>query len=221
MKLVIVRHYKTKSNAQELIMGWSDAPPEDDFAEDLYYVEDLLLLSRFEFDAIWSSKLERAIRTAKFFAKLNKIPNHYDSDELNEIDYGVLTNKRKKWAEKHFPKYKKDPDFVYPKGESFRQMQSRCVNFIDKHKDKEQDNTVLLVVHAGVIRALVCHYLQLPYADNLKRRIGHRYIGVLELNAAGAVTYNEIGEYSDFVTENILDIPFKSENPVDEIKLNR
>ena len=190
-------------------MGWSDAPPEDDFAEDLYYVEGLLLISKFEFDAVWSSKLERANRTAKFFAKLNKIPNHYKTDELNEIDYGLLTNKRKKWAEKHFPKHKTDPDFVYPKGESFRQMQTRCVNFLEKHIAKANNDTVLLVVHAGVIRSLVCHFLQLPYAENLKRRIGHRYIGVLDLKKGGTVTYDEIGEHSDFVSENILSIPLK------------
>lgn len=209
MKLVIVRHYKTKSNTQELIMGWSDAPPEDDFAEDLYFVEGMLLISKYDFDAVWSSKLERANRTAKFFAKLNKISNHVKSDDLNEIDYGLLTNKRKKWAEKHFPKHKIDPDFVYPKGESFRQMQSRCINFIEKQKVKDNDDTVLLVVHAGVIRGLVCHYLQLPYSENLKRKIGHRYIGVLEINKNGSVTYDEIGESSDFVSENIVSIPLE------------
>ena len=190
-------------------MGWSDAPPEDDFAEDLYFVEGVLLISKYNFDVVWSSKLERANRTAQFFAKLNKISNHIKTDELNEIDYGLLTNKRKKWAEKHFPKHKKDPDFIYPKGESFRQMQSRCVNFIEKQKTENQDNTVLLVVHAGVIRGLICHYLGLPYSENLKRRIGHRYIGVFDIKKDGDITYDEIGESSDFVSENILDVPLK------------
>ena len=190
-------------------MGWSDAPPEDDFAEDLYFVEGLLLISKYNFDAVWSSNLERANRTAKFFAKLNKISSHVKTDELNEVDYGLLTNKRKKWAENHFPKHKKDPDFVYPKGESFRQMQSRCVNYIEKQKANCMNDTVLLVVHAGVIRGLVCHYLQLPYAENLKRRIGHRYIGVLEVKNDGDISYDEIGESSDFVSENILSIPLK------------
>ena len=209
MKLVIVRHYKTKSNTKELIMGWSDAPPEDDFAEDLYFVEGMLLISKYDFDAVWSSKLERAERTAKFFATLNKIPSHVKSDELNEIDYGSLTNKRKKWAEKHYPKHKNDADFVYPKGESFRQMQSRCVNFIEKQMTRDKSDPVLLVVHAGVIRGLICHYLQLPYSINLKRRIGHRYIGVLDINENGKVTYDEIGENSDFVSENIIRIPYQ------------
>lgn len=191
-------------------MGWSDAPPEDDFAEDLYYVEGLLLISKYDFNAVWSSKLERSNRTAKFFAKLNKIPSHFKTDELNEINYGVLTNKRKQWAQKNYPKYKTDPDFVYPEGESFRQMQTRCVNFIDKNRDKNKNNTVLLVVHAGVIRSLICHYLQLPYAVNLKRRIGHRYIGVLDLKDNSTATYDEIGEYSDFVSENIIKVPVKT-----------
>ena len=66
MKLVIVRDYKTKSTTQELIMGWSDAEPEEDFAEDLYYVESRLLISNYDLEAVWSSELNRARRTAKF-----------------------------------------------------------------------------------------------------------------------------------------------------------
>ena len=193
-------------------MGWSDAPPEDDFAEDLYYVEGQLLISKYDFNAVWSSKLERANRTAKFFAKLNKINNHIKTDELNEIDYGLLTNKSKKWAEKHFPKHKMDPDFVYPKGESFRKMQKRCVKFIDKQISGSNFECGLVVVHAGVIRGLICHYLNLPYSENLKRKIGHRYIGVMDFNKKGQVKYDEMGEFSEFVTDGTLTLPALGES---------
>ena len=207
MKLIIVRHYKTKSNAQELIMGWGDAPPEDGFAEDLYFVGRKLIKSKYKFDIVWSSELERAKQTAKFFSELNEISTHIKSDQLNEIDYGLLTNKRKKWAEKHFPKYKKDADFVYPRGESFRQMQKRSVSFIDKQISENPGKCGLVVVHAGVIRGLICHYLNLPYSENLRRRIGHRYIGVLNFDKKGVVEYDEIGESSDFVNDKIFTIP--------------
>ena len=118
----------------------------------------------------------------------------------------LLTNKSKKWAEKKFPKHKTDAKFIYPKGESFSQMQKRSVGYIDKQISKNDWKCGLVVVHAGVIRGLICHYLNLPYSENLKRKMGHRYIGVMDFSKKGHVKYDEIGEYSDFVTDGIVTI---------------
>ena len=88
-----------------------------------------------------------------------------------------VSKKSKAWVEKHVPQHKRDPQFIYPEGESFAQMQQRSVAFIDDLARQYGGETVLLVAHAGVIRGLVCHYLKLDYATNLRRKITHRYIG--------------------------------------------
>ena len=86
-------------------------------------------------------------------------------------------------------------------------MQKRSIKFIDQQICENNQKCGLVVVHAGVIRGLICHYLGLPYSENLKRRIGHRYIGVLNVHDNGHVDYDELGEYSDFVVDNIISIP--------------
>ena len=42
MRLFVVRHYKTISNAQRLIIGWGDSPPADGWEADLVAVSDAL-----------------------------------------------------------------------------------------------------------------------------------------------------------------------------------
>lgn len=204
MKIILVRHYKTKSNTRELIMGWSDAPPEDDYEEDLFYVGDVLVRSKLNIDTVWSSNLGRAKNTARFLTSLDNISSYNSTDKLNEIDYGSLTEKGKKWAEDNYPKHKLDASFVYPGGESFKQMQARCVKFINKRVKDKNSTCCLLVVHAGVIRGIVCHYMKLPYSKNLKRKIGHRYVGVIDFDSSDSVQYTELGEHSDFVKDDIV-----------------
>ena len=114
---------------------------------------------------------------------------------------------KKKWVAENYPQYKTDPDFVYPEGESFRQMQERSVNFIASLASSHSQETILFVVHAGVIRGLVCHFLGLNYAENLKRKISHRYIGDFVFEGAECSRYNEFGKPSGFVRDGVIAVP--------------
>ncbi|MCP3867581.1 MAG: histidine phosphatase family protein [Gammaproteobacteria bacterium] len=126
---------------------------------------------------------------------------------LNEINYGTLYRKKKSWVERNIPQHKKDPDFIYPEGESFRQMQLRSVGFLKSLAAKRQGKSILVVVHAGVIRGVVSWFLGLPYSENLKRRITHRYIGVFSFEGEACVGYDELGTLSGFVKDQVTTIP--------------
>lgn len=126
----------------------------------------------------------------------------HDSAQLNEVNYGsALFRKSKTWVVENMPLHKRDLDFVYPNGESFRQMQARSVGYILSLAVNQQDNVILVVAHAGVIRGLVCHFLKLDYASNLNARIPHTYIGDFQLTNGTAVSYEELGEASGIVKE--------------------
>jgi broad specificity phosphatase PhoE len=141
------------------------------------------------------------------------IKNIYSSPALREINYGKLYNKNKKWVEKNIPRHKKDPDFVYPDGESFLQMQKRSVAFIESLSLKHPDETLLIVIHAGVIRGLVCHFLELDYSKNLKRHMGHQYIGDFTLEDKTCVRYDELGKPSEFIREGVVQVPLYRSYP--------
>jgi len=204
MRIILVRHYKTTSNETGKIMGWGDAPPAKNWQEDSNHVAQVLLKAHLNTQIIYTSSLTRAINTGNFYADILGIKQVQDTPALNEVNYGKLYNKSKKWAEKFVHGHKKDPDLVYPDGESFNQMKTRCIAFVESISKKHPDNTVLIVVHAGIIRCLVSHFLKLDYEHNLTRKIGHRYIGDFRIKGKNCIRYNELGKESGFITEGII-----------------
>ena len=207
MRAIITRHYKTLINAAEQILGWGDSPRNIDWEDDVKYVDENLRQRGIQFDAVYSSVLERARQTAMFHARRHGIKLINDSPALNEVNYGDLYKKKKKWVAEHFPLHKKDPDFVYPGGESFRQMQERSVSYFSSLASVHHDQTILLVVHAGVIRGLISHFCGLDYAENLKRKISHRYIGEFLFDGETCIRYDELGKPSGFVRDGAINVP--------------
>lgn len=210
MRVIITRHYKTLINAAEEILGWGDSPRDSGWRADVEYVSAQLQQRGIHFDAVYSSDLERARQTAMFHARRYGINVIHDTPALNEVNYGKLFKKKKKWVSEHYPQYKKDPDFVHPEGESFRQMQQRSVALLTSLAKTHPQQTVLIVAHAGVIRGLVSHFLGLNYADNLKHKISHRYIGDFQFDGETCASYDELGKPSGFVHDGVIKIPFSS-----------
>jgi broad specificity phosphatase PhoE len=209
MRAIVVRHYKTLINESGLIMGWGDAPRVKGWEADLVYVDRILQQRDIQISAVYTSYLERARQTGMFYARKRGIHLVRDTLALNEINYGRLFRKSKSWVETTIPQHKKDPDFEYPGGESFRQMQARSVEFFESLSDRHQADCILVVVHAGVIRGFVSHFLGLPYAENLKRKITHRYIGDFLFEGDHCVRYDELGKPSGFVRDGVISVPLE------------
>ncbi len=213
MRAIIIRHYKTRFNVSERILGWGDSPRDRDWRADVDFIGTQLLEHGVSIDAIHSSDLKRSRETAKYFGRCFGITSPHKTPALNEVNYGKLNKKTKKWVAKHYPQHKTDADFVYPQGESFRQMQQRSAGYLSALAMTQPQQTVLIVVHAGVIRGLVSHFLNLNYAEHLKHKISHSYIGDFQFDGNTCVGYDELGKASGFVHEGIIEIPFSSPRP--------
>ena len=207
MRAIIVRHYKTLLNASGQILGWGDAPRAADWRGDLAFVEDALRERRISPDVIYASALERARQTAIHYAQRSGMDSVHTSPALNEVNYGLLFGKSKKWVTRTIPQHKTDPDFVYPEGESFRQMQRRSVRFLVSLTRLHPGQTVLIVVHAGVIRGLVSHFLGLDYGSQLRQKISHRFIGDFRFVGERCAIYDELGQASGFVRSGMVTVP--------------
>ena len=207
MRFILTRHYKTRSNEDDRILGWGDSPPGSDWKADIEYVDARLQAHGLDFDEIYSSNLERSRQTAIIHAVRYGIAFVNSAAELNEINYGKLQKHKKSWVARRYPQHKKNPDMVYPEGESFRQMQQRSVEFLLSLDAKHPTQTVLIVAHAGVIRGLVSHFLGLELADNLKQKVSFRYIGDFLLEDGNCLRYDELGEASGFVHNAVIELP--------------
>ncbi len=206
MRVLLTRHCKTKFNVSGHIMGWSDSPQVDDWLDDVQFVESELAQRGVQPDLVYTSALGRARHTGDYLAaQFERMAEH--SQQLNEVDYGELSEKPKKWVAATYPLHKVDPDFTYPGGESFSAMQVRAVAYLNELAETHGDQTLLCVAHAGVIRGLISHYLHLDFAAQLRRKIPHRYIGVLYLEHGVCQTYEEWGDPSGFVTEQAITLP--------------
>lgn len=209
MRIIAVRHYKTEGNLARQIIGWAESPPADGWQADLVDVMKSLQASDIEFDQVYTSDLKRAEDTGLYYAQSLGIDQVVHAQPLREINYGRMSGKNKDWVEKHVPLHKKDPDYVYPDGESFAQMQGRSVAYLRGLAAEHASDTLLVVAHAGVIRGLISDFLGLDYHDNLKRRITHRYIGDFTFKGDNCVSYNEHGRRSGFIRDGVIKVPLK------------
>lgn len=209
MRAIVVRHYKTLSNAHRRIMGWADTPPAANWEQDLAYVERALHRRDVTLDAVYSSSLGRARNTAQYYADKRGILAPQEDAGLNEVNYGSLSHKPKQWVVEHCPEYKSDPDYVYPDGESFRQMQQRSVEAFLRIAQRHESETVLIVAHAGVIRGLICHLLGLDLGAHLKRKVSHRYLGDFLIRNDTCTYYDEVGIRSGFVRDDVVRLPWQ------------
>jgi alpha-ribazole phosphatase len=210
MRLIVVRHYKTTSNESGNIIGWSDAPPVREWREDINYVNDVLAGLKLKINRIYTSKLRRARNTGLFYANSQKIHKVYHAAELNEVNYGKMSKKSKSWVAQNVPEHKKDPDYCYPDGESFSQMQKRSVDYVLELARKYPDKVIMIVVHAGIIRGLLCHFLGLDYAPNLDQHLGHRYIGIFDFDGEKCTRYEEVGKKSGFIRHGVVKTPHQN-----------
>jgi alpha-ribazole phosphatase len=208
MRVILTRHYQTISNAAGRILGWGNSPPCPGWKADVDFIDNRLREDGVSFDAVYSSDLERARETAKTYAGSFGIADVVAIPELKEINYGNLQTRNKSWVTEHYPQHKKNPELVYPDGESFQQMQQRSVQFLSSLTLAHPELTVLVVSHAGVIRGIISHFLGLEYASSLKHRIPFRYIGDFLFEGENCVRYDELGKSSGFVEDGAIEIPF-------------
>ncbi|WP_411725361.1 alpha-ribazole phosphatase [Methyloglobulus sp.] len=166
MDIYLIRHTKTET-VTGLCYGQSDVALADSFVAEARLIHkklpdlspDCLIIS---------SPLTRCVQLAETFLK----PIETDA-RLQEVNFGDWENRRfdeidtnllKNWAE----------NFVTispPNGESFNDLCRRVGNFWDELLVKKQSEQVLVITHAGIIRALFAHVLQLPAANAFKFRV--------------------------------------------------
>lgn len=210
MRLILIRHFRTQSNEARRIMGWGDAPPAKDWEEDLRVVDECLVKRELAIDAIVSSELGRARETARYFARQRGVARVESHLAFNEVHYGDLFGLDKDSVSSIYPLFKKDPDYVFPGGESFRQMQTRCCAEVLELAARHPARTLLLVAHAGVIRALICHFLALDLGEHLKRKVSHRYVGDFLLREGQCLRYDELCQPSGFVRDGVISLPWNA-----------
>lgn len=160
-KLFLVRHGETGMNSSLRYWGRSDVALSNVGLRQAELLRDRLNTEKIDF--IYSSHLKRALVTAQVIALKHNL-EVIACPELVEIDFGRLEGLTFDEISRLFPEVvrrwmERDPGLIYPGGESLAELDRRVHRFrsrLDRHNDEE---TILIVAHSGVLRTLLCQIL--------------------------------------------------------------
>lgn len=163
MEIYLVRH-STPDIAKGICYGQADIPVTNSFETELAKI--ILQLGDIQPTSIYSSPLQRCTKLANALKATFGDGNLQIDQRLKEVDFGSW--ELQSWDA--IPQKEINPwmeDFVYkapPNGESFIQLQQRVLAFFET-LIITKEKTIIIVSHAGPMRAFLAHISNTPLKD--------------------------------------------------------
>jgi broad specificity phosphatase PhoE len=194
--IAFVRHGQTAVNRAGLLQGRVDAPLTDLGVAQAEAVAAALGRDERAVSRVISSPLRRAADTAAPIAGAFGLSVEVD-ERLVELDYGEWDQRPlRDVAATDWERWRADPAFTPPGGESLLAVELRVAEFCEAHAD---DDLVVAVSHVSPIKAGVCWalgvdatltwrmYLDLASVTRVGRRAGAPYLASFNETPAAAV----------------------------------
>lgn len=172
-RLILIRHGQSVWNAENRFTGWTDVDLSEKGVREAEMAGDLL--SEIKFDAIHTSGLIRAQRTATIIMSRNSVSGEIPlikDERLNERHYGDLQGLNKaETAEKHGSEqvhiWRRSFDIPPPGGESLKMNAERTIPYFEQEiiADLEQGKNVLVSAHGNSLRSIVMHIESISAQD--------------------------------------------------------
>lgn len=181
LNIYLVRH--TKPLIEEgTCYGQLDCTVSDDYEKQLLKLSDYF--KHKEINAIYSSPLKRCAVLSQGLSNECNLSVNYN-DEFKEINFGAWEGL--KWDD--IPRSKIDEwnnnrlHFQFPDGESPLLFHDRVITawskLVASLQLTEQNQNIILVAHAGVIRSILCHHLHIPFQHSTQLTISYASISKL------------------------------------------
>jgi broad specificity phosphatase PhoE len=170
----IVRHGETDWNARGVIQGHVNTALNEKGEKQAASLADQL--RDVQFDHIFSSDLDRAMRTAEFI-RLERDLAIETTKILREKKFGAIEGKPMSELDKLdgiIAKLSDKEKFTYkhePTGESDEEIISRLITLLLEIAVRSSGKTILIVTHGGVIRTLLIHLGFFTYETSRLHRI--------------------------------------------------
>lgn len=168
LKIIFIRHGKTLWNSSGRFQGQSNTQLSE---EGIIQAQKLAENFPVEhIDAVYSSPLDRAFITGKIIADKFHVPITADK-RLCEISFGAwegLTYNEihAKWPAEIEMLFSRPDETAIPQGEKFTDVQKRAVealnDIIAQNTVSDENKTVVITAHGGILRALLSHILHMP-----------------------------------------------------------
>jgi len=166
-KLVLLRHGRSLADDEEKIEGRYDSPLTDVGIDQAKSTKIVFSELKYEFDAIITSTLKRAMQTAEVINEKYKVPI-IKCDLLIERDNGVLAGLKRKDADLKYPiPIDITPFSLFPdrSGESLILLQSRAMLAIE-FIIRNSPGRYLIVSHGNFLNAMIRVILGISNPNN-------------------------------------------------------
>ena len=188
-RLLLVRHGETSLNSSLRFWGKTDVELGNAGIQQAQCLRDRLAGEKINFT--YSSQLKRSIITAETIIFIHNL-KVVQCSHLNEIDFGELEGLDFQEVKERYPEVTRrwiqhDLELKYPGGESLRQMQARVKEFMNLLNAHNENKTVLIVAHSGILRTLICQLLGLQMDHFWNLRIDLASLSIIETYANTAI----------------------------------
>ena len=164
MKLILTRHGETEENVAGIMQGHLPGKLSKLGIEQAKRVANRLKDEKIDF--IYSSDLARAADTAKEIAKFHPDAPIEFAKEIREKCHGEWQGQIGREINRDDPSLERDiVGVIAPGGESYVQLYARAKKFLDGLLHKHRNDTVLLVAHGGIGKALIGNITNTPIGD--------------------------------------------------------
>lgn len=199
--LVLLRHGQSQWNLENRFTGWVDVALTEKGEEEARQAGEKIKAAGLQFDATFTSVLQRAIRTLELVLEVLGQPHlPVEQDQaLNERHYGDLQglNKAetaKKFGDEQVRLWRRSYDIAPPGGESLENTAARTLPYL---KDRilptvQAGQHVLVAAHGNSLRSIIMHLDQLSREAVLGLELGTGVPAVYDIDAEGNVQSKEI-----------------------------
>lgn len=162
-EIILARHGETEWNVGEIFRGRADVELNETGIKQAELLAEYLRSANIE--AVYSSPLKRALRTAEMVASYHQLEVEI-APGLIDFDFGKwqgLPHQEVKERYKElYIKWIEHPDKVrMPAGESLDDVRKRATGVVDEVIAKKYEGAVVLVAHRVVNKVLICALLGL------------------------------------------------------------
>ena len=160
-RLFLVRHGETALKSSQRLWGHTDVELSALGLKQAERLRDHLASEKIDF--IYSSDLKRALVTARTIASEHQL-DITTCAELREFNYGKVEGLTFEEIDRLYPECsrylrERDPDLRFPDGESLTELGKRVGKFTERLKEHKAEEAILIVIHSGVLRTLICQLL--------------------------------------------------------------
>lgn len=169
-RLFLVRHGETLLNREYRYVGIGDYPLSEHGQRQAEQLAEAL--SRLPIAAVYSSPLQRAYCTADVIADRHALAVQV-LNSLIEGSFGMWEGMsraevlaRSPQDEQQLLAWERDPNLAPPGGESVAMVYERVLTTVEQLAQEHSGQAIVIVSHAGVIKALLCAALAAPLTSS-------------------------------------------------------